>query len=178
MPVYFNEPLSFLQRFSEDLSYNSLILKACDIEDSALRLAYIASFVVSSYTSSDCRTMKPFNPLLAETFSLERDGFKLITEQVSHHPPISALHCEHHKYLFYANTQVKTSFKGTHLNVHPIGTNHLIIKRFGDHFIWDKPYTNVHNIIIGKIYVEHYGNVEISNISNGDKAILNFKKQG
>lgn len=178
VPVYFNEPLSFLQRFSEDLSYNSLITTASNTEDSCLRLGYIASFIVSSYTSSDCRTMKPFNPLLGETFDLEKDGFRLITEQVSHHPPISALNCEHPDYLFYASTQVKTSFKGTYLNVTPQGTNHLILKKHSDHYVWTKPHTNVHNIIIGKIYVEHYGSVEVNNINNGEKAILNFKKQG
>ena len=178
VPVHFNEPLSFLQRFSEDLSYNTLLLKACEIEDSTLRLAYIASFIVSSYASSDCRTMKPFNPLLGETFDLERDGFRLITEQVSHHPPISALHCEHEEYCFSATTEVKTSFKGTYLRVHPVGKNHLILKKFGDHFVWDKPFTNVHNIIIGKIYVEHYGVVELLNSATGEKALVDFKKQG
>lgn len=178
VPVYFNEPLSFLQRFSEDLSYNSIILNACAAEDSLLRLALVASFVVSTYASSDCRTMKPFNPLLGETFELQRDGFRLISEQVSHHPPISALHCDHPSYLFYASTEVKSSFKGTYLNVHPQGKNHLILKDFGDHFIWEKPYTNVHNIIIGKIYVEHYGKIEIVNDRNGEKAILDFKKRG
>ena len=135
VPVYFNEPLSFLQRFSEDLSYNSLIQTASEIEDSALRLAYIATFVISTYNSSELRTMKPFNPLLGETFDLERDGFKLITEQVSHHPPISALHCEHNSYTFCASTEVKTSFKGTYLKVHPVGTNHLILKDFNDHYV-------------------------------------------
>ena len=178
VPVYFNEPLSFLQRFSEDLSYNSLLLKASECEDSTLRLAYIASFIVSSYASSDCRTMKPFNPLLGETFDLERDGFRLITEQVSHHPPVSALHCEHEEYCFSASTEVKTNFKGTYLRVHPVGKNHLILKRSGDHYMWDKPFTNVHNIIIGKIYVEHYGVVEVVNSATGDTAVVDFKKQG
>lgn len=100
MPVYFNEPISFLQRFAEDLSYNEILLKAAQERDPLLRLAYIASFAVTSYTSSEFRTMKPFNPLLGETFELEKDGFRLISEQVSHHPPISALHCDHEKYVY------------------------------------------------------------------------------
>ncbi|OMJ80487.1 hypothetical protein SteCoe_19236 [Stentor coeruleus] len=178
VPVYFNEPLSFLQRFSEDLSYNSIILNASTCDDSTLRLAYIATFIVSTYASSDCRTMKPFNPLLGETFELCRDGFRLITEQVSHHPPISALYCEHPAYIFSASTEVKTSFGGTHLNVHPEGKNHLFLKAFGDHYVWEKPFTNVHNIIIGKIYVDHFGTVEILNENNGEKAVVEFKKRG
>lgn len=178
VPVYFNEPLSFLQRFSEDLSYNSIILNACSVEDSALRLGLISCFIISTYASSDLRSMKPFNPLLGETFELQRDGFRLISEQVSHHPPISAIHCDHPAYTFYASTEVKTSFKGTYLSVNPTGKNHLILKSTKDHFVWEKPFTNVHNIIIGKIYVEHYGNVEVVNESTGEKAVLDFKKRG
>lgn len=120
--------------------------------------------------------MKPFNSLLGETFELQRDGFRLIAEQVSHHPPVSALHCDHPAYTFYASTEVKSSFKGAYLSVNQTGKNHLILKGTGDHFVWEKPYTNVHNIIIGKIYVEHYGKVEILNDSTGEKAVLDFKK--
>jgi hypothetical protein len=33
---------------------------------------------------------KPFNPLLGETFEYVTDDFEFISEQVSHHPPITA----------------------------------------------------------------------------------------
>ena len=36
------------------------------------------------------RTTKPFNPLLGETWEYDDGDLKIITEQVSHHPPISA----------------------------------------------------------------------------------------
>ncbi len=36
------------------------------------------------------RTTKPFNPLLGETWEHDDGELKIITEQVSHHPPISA----------------------------------------------------------------------------------------
>jgi Oxysterol-binding protein/PH domain len=178
VPVYFNEPISFLQRFSEDLTYNEVILNACDIQDSCLRLAYVACFAVTSYVSSQQRTMKPFNPLLGETYELVKDGYRIVAEQVCHHPPISALYCEHHKFTFWASVEIKTSFKGTHLNVIPTGKYHLIIKEFNDHYIWEKPQTNVHNIIFGKMYVDNYGKLEAVNINTGEKALLNFHKKG
>ena len=135
MPVYFNEPISFLQRFAEDLTYSEVVLNTCEIEDSCLRLAYVACFAVTSYVSTQQRTMKPFNPLLGETYELVKDGYRIISEQVSHHPPISALHCEHSKFAFWASVDIKTSFKGTHLNVQPTGTYNLVTKEFGDHFV-------------------------------------------
>lgn len=178
VPVYFNEPISFLQRFTEDLTYSEVLINACDCDDPCLRLAYIACFSVTSYVSSGQRTMKPFNPLLSETYELVKDGYRVISEQVSHHPPVSALHCEHSKFLFWASVDIKTSFKGTHLNVLPRGKNHVILKEFGDHFVWEKPQTNVHNIIFGKMYVDHHGKVEVVNERTGDKAVLNFHKKG
>ena len=178
VPVYYNEPISFLQRLTEDMTYNEIILNASELEDPCLRLAYIACFGVSSYVSTQLRTMKPFNPLLGETFELVRDGYRIITEQVSHHPPISAINCEHEKFYFWGNIDVKSSFKGTHLNCVVIGNYHIILKNTGDHFIWSKPQTNVHNIIFGKMFVDHYGKMEVLNSATQDKAILNFHKKG
>ena len=74
VPVIFNEPLSFIQRFTEDVSYSDLLVKAADSPDSCLRLAYVACFALSTYSFTLDRTLKPFNPLLGETFELEVGG--------------------------------------------------------------------------------------------------------
>lgn len=136
VPVYFNEPLSFLQRFSEDLVYSEVLTKAADISDSCLRLAYAACFAISSYSSNENRTMKPFNPLLGETFDLQRDGYNLISEQVSHHPPVSSINVEHEKWMFSGYTEVKTAFKGTYLVANPIGGFRIILKPYNDNITW------------------------------------------
>ena len=46
----------------------------------------MAAFAVSHYACDVFRTGKPFNPLLGETYELEREdlGFRLLCEQVSH----------------------------------------------------------------------------------------------
>ncbi|CAG9316749.1 unnamed protein product [Blepharisma stoltei] len=178
VPVYFNEPLSFLQRFCQDLTYSDTVDRASEEPDPLLRLALVACFAASGYAGTESRTMKPFNPLLGETFELEKNGLRVISEQVSHHPPASAIHCEHPAFTFWGNTEVKTSFKGTYLQVNPTGTFHLILRPYNDHFIWHKIKTNVHNIIMGKIYVENHGDLEMSNYSTGDRATLTFKKKG
>ena len=178
VPVYFNEPISFLQRYTEDLAYHEILLNACEIEDSLLRIAYIACFAVTSYVPTLERYMKPFNPLLGETFELVRDGYRVVCEQVSHHPPISAMLCEHRDFSFSGSVNIKTSFKGTHLCVTPVGTYQVRLNQFEDVFEWSKPQTNVHNIIFGKMYVDHFGKVEIENRRTGEKASLNFHKKG
>jgi len=58
------------------------------------RLALIAAHQITVFTCLEKMVSKPFNPLLGETFELVKDGFELIAEQVSHHPPITAVHCQ------------------------------------------------------------------------------------
>jgi len=47
-------------------------------------------FGMSIYSININRHKKPFNPILGETFELQHPEFTFISEQVSHHPPISA----------------------------------------------------------------------------------------
>lgn len=85
MPVNFNEPLSMLQRLTEDFEYAHLLHKAATIEDSCNQLVLIAAFCVSSYSTTNVRLNKPFNPLLGETYECDRTsdlGWKSIAEQV------------------------------------------------------------------------------------------------
>jgi len=84
--VNFSEPLSFLQRLTEDFEYSDCLDAAAAAADQFEQLAYIAGFTVSSYANTTVRTGKPFNPLLGETFECDRFsdlGWRSFTEQVS-----------------------------------------------------------------------------------------------
>ncbi|XP_065574279.1 oxysterol-binding protein 1-like isoform X2 [Artemia franciscana] len=85
IPFNFCEPLSMLQRLVEDYEYSEILDKAAMASDSCEQLAYVAAFTVSSYATTSNRTAKPFNPLLGETYELDRTddlGWKCISEQV------------------------------------------------------------------------------------------------
>ena len=85
MPVALNEPLSALQRLSEELEYSELINKSCQCDDPFDRMLYVAAFALSPYSTSYYRAgQKVFNPVLGETYELidEEKGFKFIAEQV------------------------------------------------------------------------------------------------
>lgn len=74
-----------LQRLSEDLEYYELLDKAAKCQNSAEQMCYVAAFTVSSYSTTVHRTGKPFNPLLGETFELDRlkdCGYRSLCEQV------------------------------------------------------------------------------------------------
>lgn len=74
-----------LQRLTEDLEYHELLDQAAKCKNSLEQLCYVAAFTVSSYSTTVFRTSKPFNPLLGETFELDRveeNGYRSLCEQV------------------------------------------------------------------------------------------------
>ena len=143
------------------MEYNELPFRAAYEPDTRKRLSLVSCIALSCSSSIINRTLKPFNPLLGETYELEIEGMRYISEQVSHHPPISSGHCETDTWIFYASVEVKTSFKGTYLQAKPYGALHVILKNTGDHFVWTKPYVNIHNIIVGTIYIDAFGTFEV-----------------
>ncbi|EPQ05075.1 Oxysterol-binding protein-related protein 7 [Myotis brandtii] len=127
---------------------------------------YIAAFAVSAYSSTYHRAgCKPFNPVLGETYECERPdrGFRFISEQVSHHPPISACHAESENFVFWQDMKWKNKFWGKSLEIVPVGTVNVSLPRFGDHFEWNKVTSCIHNILSGQRWIEHYGEVLIRN---------------
>ncbi|XP_031821985.1 oxysterol-binding protein-related protein 7 isoform X1 [Sarcophilus harrisii] len=166
MPVQLNEPLNTLQRLCEELEYSNLLDQASRTPDPCERMLYIAAFAVSAYSSTYHRAgCKPFNPVLGETYECERPdrGFRFISEQVSHHPPISACHAESDNFIFWQDMKWKNKFWGKSLEIVPVGTVNVRLPRFGDHFEWNKVTSCIHNILSGQRWIEHYGEVLIRN---------------
>ncbi|XP_060063801.1 oxysterol-binding protein-related protein 1-like [Ylistrum balloti] len=180
MPVVFNEPLSFIQRISEYMEYTSLLEKASLASDPAERFAYVSAFAVSAISSNWDRIGKPFNPLLGETFELNRSdlGFRLVGEQVSHHPPVSAFLVESKQFKIHGSIHPKLKFWGKSVEINPKGTITLELTRHGEVYTWSNVNCCVHNVIVGKIWIEHYGVMEILCHKTGWKSILNFKQSG
>ncbi|KAL4629702.1 oxysterol-binding protein-related protein 3-like isoform X1 [Arapaima gigas] len=171
MPVVLNEPLNTLQRLCEELEYSELLDKASCTEDPFKRMVYVATFAISGYASSYHRAgAKPFNPILGETYECSRPdkGFRFIAEQVSHHPPVSACHSESQNFTFWQDMRWKNKFWGKSLEIVPVGTTHLVLPRFGDHYEWNKLTSCIHNILNGQRWIEHYGEISIKNSSTND----------
>lgn len=180
MPVVFNEPLTFLQRITEYLEYATLLETAAAQEDPVDRMMYVAAFAVSSISSNWERIGKPFNPLLGETYELNRPdlGFRLVSEQVSHHPPISAFNAESKNFKITGSIYPKLKFWGKSVEVNPKGVVTLEFKKHGEFYSWQNVNCCVHNVIVGKLWVEHTGPMEIYNHTTKHKAVLTFKQGG
>ncbi|OPJ74406.1 hypothetical protein AV530_001274 [Patagioenas fasciata monilis] len=153
-------------RLCEELEYSGLLDRASRARDPRQRLVYVAAFAVSAYASTYYRAgSKPFNPVLGETYECVRPdrGFRFISEQVCHHPPISACHAESDNFIFWQDMRWKNKFWGKSLEIVPVGTVNVQLPRTGDHFEWNKVTTCIHNVLSGPRWIEHYGEVLIRN---------------
>ncbi|KAI6191661.1 Oxysterol-binding protein [Aphelenchoides bicaudatus] len=177
MPVHFNEPLSVLQRITEDLEYANLLDRAAEITDTCEQMCYVAAFAASCYSTTGNRTTKPFNPMLGETYECDRRsdlGWWSFAEQVSHHPPSTAHHAEGRKWIMCQDFTMTSRFRGKYLSVTPTGYTHIKFKNSGNHYTFKKVTTTVHNIIMGRLWLDNHGEMLIENQKTGDKCSLKF----
>jgi len=179
LPVWIFEPFSFLQVMSEPLQFDEALFKASTVEDPQLRIAYLAAWIAGGYSCA-VRTKKPFNPLLGETFEYvpEHKRWKFIAEQVSHHPPVGVARAESDKFILELEMELKTKFTGNSSDVIVLGGCHFYTTQFKDNFSWGHLDTTAHNVIIGGMWVDHYGTLQVTNHTTGDKCILRVTKSG
>lgn len=180
LPVTLNEPSSFLMRMAEQLQYSDLLEQAVLLDNPVERMLYVSIFAISIYTILE-RTGKPFNPLLGETYELveeEKNGFRFISEQVSHHPPIGSCFAETATWTFRQTQELKTKFTGNSLDCTSLGFTNVFLKPFQELYKWHPVKTVVHNVILGKAWLDHFGELKIVNKTTGEKAIIEFTKCG
>lgn len=179
LPVSLFEPTSVLQTMVEPLRSSELLFKISSTEDPIDRICLVAAFCVSFF-SYYVRTLKPFNPVLGETYEYvpPSKAYKSLCEQVSHHPPIGIAHSTCDEWTLSQESHIQTRFMGTSVDVMSIGDNHLKLHKKNDHYTWKAPNACIHNILLGKIYVEHYGTIPIKSMAGGETAKVQFKKAG
>jgi len=178
VPISFNEPLSELQRQAEDLEYADLLHLAAELKDSAKRMVYVAAFACSKYASASGVYTKPFNPLLEETFEYvnPEKRYRFLAEQISHHPPISAVWAESQKWTYYGESALKTRLHGKSFDIEPEGTWFLKLRLASgvtEVYTWKKPTTVVTlGVIAGTPTVVRYDPIEIKNWTTGEVCVM------
>ncbi|CAH9073155.1 unnamed protein product [Cuscuta europaea] len=178
LPVLIFEPMTMLQKMAELMEYSHLLDKADECEDPYMRLVYATSWAISVYYAYQ-RTWKPFNPILGETYEMvNHDGITFLSEQVSHHPPMSAAHAENEHFIYDITSKLKTKFLGNSVDVYPVGRTRVTLKRDGVVLDLVPPPTKVNNLIFGRTWVDSPGEMIMTNLTTGDKAVLYFQPCG
>lgn len=115
---------------------------------------------------------------MGETYELVTPSFRFISEQVSHHPPISAYYSEGKGYYSNANTNVKSYFWGSSLEFRVTGLQHIVLTDTNEHIIVKRPDNSANNLIVGKLYVDIHGTLEATNLTKNIKTELIIHRQG
>lgn len=177
VPVFFNEPISMLQKLCENFQYAYVLNEAAKDPSPYVRLALAGAFCIGGFTMNVHRAAKYFNPLLGETFEyIDKDlGYRFFSEQVSHHPAISACYVEGEDWTFYANSNAISKFVITGaLEVENVGRSYLSIPSKNEQIYFTKPMIVAKNLIFGTITLDIYGKFYVGN-NSGDILEINLE---
>ncbi|OQR99288.1 hypothetical protein ACHHYP_07092 [Achlya hypogyna] len=113
LPVRIFEPRSMLERLVDLYLYAPNYLgRAADSTEVLERFKLTMTFAIAGWHHG-VGCMKPFNPILGETFQAEfADGAEVFGEHTSHHPPISFLQIVGPKYTIGAQSIMNGSMQG------------------------------------------------------------------
>ena len=201
LPCYLNEPIGPLHKASEIFAYKEAYEKALRAKDQYLRLGFTIAASFIFYSGFEGKKQKPFNPLLGETHEMFWEDMRVISEQVSHHPPITATYAENDDIEVESNPKIQNFFRiffkiSTFMNfnfladicylpkltlkcmkVQPRGQYVVKYKKTGDKIIYNFPTTAMHNVFWGDRYFHQYGVMTATNAKNGDMAEIHFKEK-
>ena len=146
------------------------------------RLALVGAFCIGGYALNIYRTLKFFNPMLSETYEyIDNDlNFRYYAEQVSHHPAISACYVEGDGFKYYTNTNAESKFlfsKGA-LEFQPIGRTFVNFSNFNETITFNKPKATVRNLMFGKLHLDSYGTILVTNHNTGDTCKIKIFEEG
>lgn len=182
VPCNMYEPLSILQRSIEFLEFSSCIDTASKMQSPQARHAHIAGFALSPLPIAENRWRLDFNPILGETFEYvdtrPESPVYCFTEQVSHHPPVAGVYAENANFKFYQNYTAITNFLGNSMEVSTNSKSYVFLKATQEEFLIIAPKIRVHNLIMGTMWMEYFGDLLVTNLTTGHTLTLAFGKTG
>ena len=177
LPAHLNQPLSSLIKQEEFLAYKSALDQASKEQNSMVRLGLTLAAMFLDFNGFDAKRKKPINPLLGETHEMFWEDVRVISEQVSHHPPISAVFVESQFYTAEGDMKYKPTLSLKHALMEPDGQFIIRYKKFGDKIIIRRPNTAMYNLFFGEKYFHHFGVLSGVNVTTGDSAEIHMKEK-
>ncbi|KAL9087957.1 MAG: hypothetical protein Q9159_003399 [Coniocarpon cinnabarinum] len=159
-----HQPLFLAQGASSDAAERAL----------AVLKNFLASLKTQTYTGSTEKdgAKKPLNAFLGELFIAEFEGpeprTRLISEQVSHHPPVTACYLYNKEKGISAEGYVaqETSYSATSgVTVKQVGHALIRIESYGEEHLMTLPTLSVKGVVTGNPYPELSGTCHITSTS-------------
>lgn len=174
LPCRIFEPRSLLERIVDWWGFAPNFLnKAATSQDPVLRMKFIIAFSIAGLYVSVSQ-VKPFNPLLGETYQAAfPDGTAIYCEHTNHHPPISNFLIVAKNYRFYGRYEyiAKPNTTFNELKMFQEGPN---IVEFGkdDKVEFNLPGGKLTGLMAGDRVIKWHGIMKFIDKKNSLKAIL------
>ncbi|KAL2458207.1 Oxysterol-binding protein-related protein 4B [Forsythia ovata] len=176
LPPMFNLPKSQLQCYGESVYCNSSdMLNKCAKQETALdRFTSVVAWSISTVRPL-MFGVAPYNPVLGETHHVSRGTLNVLLEQVSHHPPVTALHATDEK----ENMEIiwchhpLPKFYGTHIETEVQGKRLVKLLDKNETYIMNSPKLVIRFFPVPS--VDWMGNVTIQCQETGLEAELSYR---
>ncbi|KAL9224104.1 hypothetical protein vseg_000173 [Gypsophila vaccaria] len=176
LPPLFNLPKSHLQCYGESVyCVNKDMLSKCAKGETPIeRMTNVVAWSISTIRPLMFGVV-PYNPVLGETHHASKGTLNVLLEQVSHHPPVSALHATddtNQIELLWCQYAIP-KFYGTTIETIVHGKRKLNLMQRGEHYVMNSPKLLIR--LLPKPGVDWVGNVRIKCQETALEAELSYK---
>jgi len=187
IPAEFLRPESALERIQDLMQHGKLLEDIPFCNNPIERMIAVVRFHVSGIIRAAFDGKKPYNPVIGETFAVEFDhqcetgGFsRLLCEQVSHHPPISAYHLENQKLgiRIQGSAEISPKFMGNSVEVPFKGERKLQLESCKEEYVMTVPNLQYRGLFVGSRGAEWVGHVSVCCQQTNLVCKLHFKPLG
>ncbi|KAG5846125.1 oxysterol-binding protein-related protein 8 isoform X3 [Anguilla anguilla] len=183
LPTFILEPRSFLDKLSDYYYHADFLSEAAVEENPYNRMKKVVKWYLSGFYKKPKGLKKPYNPIIGETFrcmwlhTKTNSKTFYISEQVSHHPPVSAFYVSNRKDGFCLSGSIlaKSKFYGNSLSAILDGEARLTFLNRGEDYVMNMPYAHCKGILYGTMTLELAGQITIACEKTGYSAQLEFK---
>uniref|UniRef100_A0A4W5LCN1 Oxysterol-binding protein n=1 Tax=Hucho hucho TaxID=62062 RepID=A0A4W5LCN1_9TELE len=164
LPTFILEPRSFLDKLS-DYYYHADFLSAAAVEENAYnRMKKVVKWYISGFYKKPQGLKKPYNPIIGETYrcmwlhSKTNSKTFYISEQVSHHPPVSAFYVSNRKDGFCLSGSIlaKSKFYGNSLSAILDGEARLTFLNRGEDYVMNMPYAHCKGLTSFTVFLNFF----------------------
>ncbi|PIN16796.1 Oxysterol-binding protein [Handroanthus impetiginosus] len=176
LPPLFNIPKSQLQCYGESVyCITSDMLSKCSKEETPLnRFISVVAWSISTLRPLSFG-MAPYNPILGETHHVSKGTLNVLLEQVSHHPPVTALQATDEKEnieMIWCQSPIP-KFYGTHVETEVHGKRQLKLLDKNETYTMNSPKLVIRLLPVPR--VDWLGNVRIQCQETGLEAELCYR---
>ncbi|KAL9654308.1 hypothetical protein ABK040_010339 [Willaertia magna] len=184
IPCDFLEPRSLLEKLTDFMTHAHIITNAMDSEDPIERMLNVTRWYLSGWHVKPKGVKKPYNPVLGEIFRCNyelKDGalMSCFGEQVSHHPPKSAIYaeCKDKGLVIEGWYYPRSKFLGNSAASITEGILKMTFASKGEVYTATWPSVYARGVIFGKIIMELSGKTKIECKKTNMSAEIEFKSK-